>query len=208
MGTGNRITFLLASIEDAQELIKFADSKTAIVISIIGGYILAIFSSMPDIVRFSCYYDGWIWTSLALFTILLILCIQLALRIIKPTSNPSQHINFEGRPAPILLFFLTPNKYKNKTHSLFRNRRRSKLSIGYNSYESKIQNATNEDIIASLTFELMKVSFIRNIKIDRFNLLIKILICLTISFIAYYLIFTIETDEIKSLLNNGCCNCP
>jgi len=53
----NKINFLNNAISDAQELIRFTDTKTAIVITILGGYIVAFFSNLEKIVQYSSGYS-------------------------------------------------------------------------------------------------------------------------------------------------------
>ena len=53
----NKINFLSLAISDAQELIRFIDTKTAIVITILGSYIVSFFVSLDKIAQYSDYYS-------------------------------------------------------------------------------------------------------------------------------------------------------
>src|SRR5574343_495856 len=92
--TSSKISFLSNAIADAQELIRFCDTKTAIVITILGSYIFAFFSNIEKIVKYSSGYSYGFWILLSLFLLFLILCIVLTTRIIKPTNNPIDNIIF------------------------------------------------------------------------------------------------------------------
>ena len=67
-----KITFLTAAITDAQELIRFIDTKTAIVITILGAYIVAIFSVLDKIISNYNLFSLMFWSLISCFSILLI----------------------------------------------------------------------------------------------------------------------------------------
>jgi len=203
-----RISFLSDAISDAQELIRFCDTKTAIIITILGAYVVAFFSSLDKIIEYSFGYSFWFWLSLTTFFILLFLCIIVTTRIIKPTNNPIDNVNFGASAKPTIKFFLTPNTYSNGGLHAFTNSSKFKLSENFETYSQKINTASENDIINSLTLELFKVSFIRNIKNDRFNTLLLLLVLTTISFLSAYLFFSIETHSIIEQLktvHRHCC---
>lgn len=207
--TETKISFLTSAITDAQELIRFCDTKTAIVITILGSYLVAFFSIVDKIVENSSYYSYWFWFILTLFLVFLILCIAVTTRIIKPTNNPTDNINFGGQPSPKIKFFLAPNNYSNDCLYQISNSGKFKLEENFKDYSEKFSGATNEDIISSLTLELFKVSYIRNIKNDRFNTLMWLLVGTTILFITAYLFYNIETHQISEYLKSSgqsCCS--
>ena len=206
--TDSKITFLSSAISDAQELIRFCDTKTAIVITILGAYLVAFFSSIDKIVENSSNYSCWFWLFLSLFFILLISCIVVTIRIIKPTNNPIDNINFGGQPIPKVKFFLAPNDYSNDCPYQISNSVEFKLKENFKDYSEKLSDAKNDDIISSLTLELFKVSYIRNIKNDRFNTLLWLLIATTILFLTAYLFYNIETHQISEYIKqarHSCC---
>ena len=67
--------------------------------------------------------------------------------------------------------------------------------------------STEVDIINSLVLELEKVSYIRNIKNDRFNVLLCLLFAITILFIISYLFFIIETQTTIDILEKTSKHC-
>lgn len=208
MNNDSKISFLSDAISDAQELIRFCDTKTAIVITILGAYVVAFFSSLDKIIEYSFGYSGWFWFFLIAFFVLLILCIIVTTRIIKPTNNPVDNINFGGSDKPKVKFFLTPNDYSKGGLQTFANSSKFKLTENFETYSQLLGTADEKDIINSLTLELFKVSFIRNIKNDRFNTLLWLLVVTTISFFAAYLFFSIEThNTIEQLkhIHGHCC---
>jgi hypothetical protein len=208
----NKINFLNTAISDAQELIRFTDTKTAIVITILGAYIVAFFSSLDKIIEYSGGYSLIFWFFLVLFFIFLSVCIWITARIIIPTNNPFENITLGSVVSP-LKFFIGPNKYKENFYP-FRNSKEFKLEEDCGSYietllgSSSVPQITDSDIIKSLSIELFKVSFIRNIKNDRFKILLWFLLATTIAFFISFLFYAIEThNTIESLktIQNGCC---
>ena len=199
----HQITFLSIAISDTQELIRFIDTKTAIVITILGSYLVCFFVSMDKIVQYSEYYSFGFWFFLTIFSLLLIACILITTRIIKPTNNPIDNIDISLEAKPNLKFYLAPNK---QTWSfIFHNSSKFKLQENFDAYYQLINNCDENEVTKSLTFELFKISFIRNIKNERFNWLLKFLIITTIVFLIDYLFFSIETQnaiEILEMLKN------
>ena len=201
MNNESKISFLSNAISDAQEQIRFCDTKTAIVITILGAYVVAFFSSLDKIIKYSVEYSAWFWLFLITFFVLLILCIIVTARIIKPTTDPVENINFGGIETPKLKYFLSPNDYSKGGLQSFVNSSKFKLKENLESYSQQLGIADDNDIIQTLTMELFKVSFIRNIKNDRFHTLQLLLVFTSISIFAAYLFFSIETHIIIEQLN-------
>lgn len=202
----NKISFLSAAIADAQELIRFIDTKTTVVITILGAYIVAFFSVLDKIIaNYVLYSNGFIF-SLVAFLILLILTILITVRIIKPTNNPVENIKLGSNTnIPTLRFYVSPNDYSKDDFFAFCNSKKFRLSKTLKEYISELDDS---HIVASLTFELLKVSYIRNVKSDRFNVLMWFLFFTTITFFISYIYFSIENHFIQlnlEALNNSCC---
>ncbi|TAF08110.1 MAG: hypothetical protein EAZ75_11570 [Flavobacteriia bacterium] len=199
-----KITFLTAAITDAQELIRFIDTKTAIVITILGAYIVAIFSVLDKIISNYNLFSLMFWSLISCFSILLIFCVVITARIINPTNNPTKNIALGNTSLPSLQFYLPTNNYNNIWYPFF-NSEKFNLSNTFESYSSELKN---KQIVKSLTFELLKISYIRNVKNDRFKILIYFLIATTAVFFATYILFQIEIAEINrqiELLKNKNC---
>jgi len=198
-----KIDFLCNAIADAQELIRFIDTKTAVAITVLGAYVLAFFANADRIIEYSFGYSLCFWFSLSLFMVCITLCIAITVRIIKPTNNPAKNINFGNLKVPDLGFFLSPNEYFKDDFYPFYNSDSFKLNIDFEAYIKQITNSNEDNIIHSLTFELFKVSFIRNIKNDRFNKLLLLLAATTIIFFISYFLFTLETQQILNKIHTA-----
>ena len=204
----NKIDFLNTAISDAQELIKFIDTKTAVIITILGAYLVSFFASLDKIIEYSSGYSNWFWFFIILFFLLITLCIIVTARIIKPTNNPLENVNFGNSSKPTLKFFLTPNDYSKGSFPSLTNSNKFKLTENFETYSQTLNAAVDTDIINSLTLELFKISYIRNIKNDRLNTLLWLLLITTISFFISYLFFSIEThNTIEKLaqIHKTCC---
>ena len=203
-----RVSFLYSAISDAQELIRFCDTKTAIAITILASYVIAFFTATEKIVKYHSGYSLYFWAFLTAFFILLIICIIVTTRIIKPTNNPVDNIIFGNLPQSELKYFLSPNDYKSKySFYPFYNSKKFKLKEKFDDYSKVIMKSTEVDIINSLVLELEKVSYIRNIKNDRFNVLLCLLFAITILFIISYLFFIIETQTTIDILEKTSKHC-
>lgn len=196
----SKISFLTEAISDAQELIKFIDTKTTVVITILGAYLVSFFASVDKIIEYSSDYSSCFWFFIILFFLLISLCIIVTARIIKPTNNPLENVNFGNINQPTLKFFLTPNDYSKGLFPWLNNSDKFKLAENFETYSQTLNVAVDTDIINSLALELFKVSYIRNIKNDRLNILLWLLLITTISFFISYLFFAIETHNIEENL--------
>ncbi len=202
-----KIEYLYSAISDAQELIRFIDNKTAFAITILGVYFVTFFSSIDKIIKYSFGYSFWFWFLLSSFILLLLLCIVVTVKIIKPTINPIDNIVFGNKSQPLVKFFLMPNDYPKASLYSFTNSTKFKLRENFESYTQNLISISDMEIIDSLTLELFKVSFIRNIKNDRFNTLLNLLFFTTIFFLVTFILFSLETynsiEKIK-LLQKSC----
>jgi hypothetical protein len=200
--TEKKIDFLYSAISDAQELIKFIDTKTAVAITIIGSIIVGLFTTLETTLKYFCFYSCWFHFLFYLLIILLVLCIWVTTRIIKPTNNPKDNLQIDPTKVFKLKFFIPVNKYR--FGFPFYNSDKHKLDEKFNDYSTSISSLTEPEIIDILTLELFKVSYIRNIKNDRFNYLLTFLILTTVIFFIEYVLYLNQTDDIKTILEHCC----
>ena len=174
----NKSTFLYNAIKDAQDLIKFYDTKTGVAVVIVAAMWAYFIKLVPEFPICLC------WCSLLLcINPLLLFCnmsfvTYLIYKIIFPQVNPANSIiadsisEDERKIIQQNLFFIPPNaKDKHKTE--------------FGKYYTNLSGLTEEPILKVLSHELLKVSFIRNLKHQRFETMAKTLIILGL----HYLIF-------------------
>lgn len=200
--TEKKIEFLYSAISDAQELIKFIDTKTAVAITIIGSIIVGLFTTLETTLNYFCFYSCWFHFLFFSLIILLVVCIWVTTRIIKPTNNPKDNLQIDPTKVFKLKFFIPVNKYR--FGFPFYNSDKHKLDEKFSDYSTSISNLTELEIIDILTLELFKVSYIRNIKNDRFNHLVTFLILTTIVFFTEYVLYLSQTNDIKTILEHCC----
>lgn len=197
MDNQNRMLFLSSAISDAQELIKFIDAKLTVAITLLSSFIVAYFLSLDDLINSYKKLSVSFHVLFYIFCIFFIFSIIIVVRIIKPTDNPEKNIQTGNAIKPSLKFYLESNtkswSYPFHNSSLF------KLCDNYDAIKGNIISATDEQIIDSLSYELCKVSFIRNIKQGRFNNLIWFLIFTSVFFLISYIFFRMDINY----LNNG-----
>lgn len=205
----SKYEYLKFAIEDAQEIIRFIDAKTAFAVSVIGAYIVGIISMIEKIVKYSNSYSILFWILFGLFLLLLVLATITTTRIIKPTNNPAENIDLNGLPIPSLPFYLAGNTYSSWFFR-FINCYTDKHKHDYKGYLDKLNPATDTGILETLTFELLKVSYIRNLKNDRFNFLLTLLIISSLLFVSFYIMYNIETQHAIDLADKikkpSCCD--
>jgi hypothetical protein len=199
----NKIAYLIAAITDTQELIRFIDTKSAAVVSVLGAYIVGFFTTLEKTVKYWNQFPCVFWMFWVLFLASLILSITITVRIIRPTFNPTDNIKMDGESLPELPFFLGPNDYGNDSLWLMTNSSAYKLKQDYKSFKQSVSTSDSNKIVESLSFELLKISFIRNIKNDRFNRLLWFLLGVTITFFIFYISFLHHTQVIASALHNS-----
>lgn len=202
--TEKKIEFLYTAINDTQQIINFIDTKTAFAVTIIGSIIVGLITTLETTIKYFIFYNFWLYITFFLLLVHLILSIWVITRIIKPTNNPFDNLKFDSNKKFKIKFFIAKNKYR--VGFPFFNSNRHKLDENFNEYSNSIKKISNLELFDVLTLELFKVSFIRNIKNDRFNYLITLLIITTIIFFIHYLLYLSQTDKIKSILEHYCSN--
>jgi hypothetical protein len=200
MSVQSKISYLSAAIADAQELIRFIDAKTSIVISILGAFLVTLFSFVTKIIKYSPHYSLLFWLLLIVFIISLGFCVYITIKIILPTINPSKNVLISEDEIPKLKFFLHSNKYDSRYSFYLENSDEYKLDHKFSDYLHQL-SLGEEEIVRSLTFELLKVSFVRNIKNSRLQILYSFLLFTTFAFICFVLVYMLENFQIKECLD-------
>jgi uncharacterized membrane protein YhdT len=203
--TEKKIEFLYEAIRDAQSIIQFTDSKTAVAITAIGAIVIGSYSNLKKIVNHFTEFDIWFHSTFGILFLALVLTIWIVIRIVFPTNNPRENINIPDDVNIKPRFFVSDNNYKSKFNFLFFNSSDLKLKGQFVDYKDEIQGSSDTAIIESLTFELMKVSFIRTLKNDRFKVLVCFILFTTILFVVNTLIFEYQITGIENAIQYTKC---
>lgn len=200
MKIDKKIEFLYHAISDTQGLIRFLDTKAAIVVSIVGALLIGCFSALEEIITKYNSYSTIFWILNVVFISLLFSCVIITRRIIRPTNDPSDNIVLGDLGKPKVNYFLALNNYNSKSiRKNFSNLKGFQLDEKFDSYVKNISNSTEQELLQSLSYELLKISYIRNIKNDRFNNLLNLLLYTTVLFIICFVVFILENVRIERI---------
>lgn len=175
-----KYSFLYNAINDTQETIRFTDSKSGAVIIVVMGLIAGLVTlidkyyivlkelpSLPkDIAIFGIIY----------FLSCLFISLILALRSINPANNPNHHIeigDWSDRPnIKYYLSGLTPlMRWKDYLWEL----KDSKFGLSASEYHRDVEGSEDDDLLRALTFEFLKLSYIKEKKMQRTKVSLKCL---------------------------------
>lgn len=167
MSNESKLGFIYKALEDAENTVRFLDTKVGGIFIVIG-LILAGMGTIKD----SIYdvYQHFVKTNnevisiyliflFALYFIFTIVCSYYGLMVIKPKGNQAEHVNLdnEGKLNPEKLWFIENNIEQDK------------LSMTLEEYNSKMVEAKEEDLILIVSYELLKISYIKNKKLENIN---------------------------------------
>jgi len=198
MENEKKIEFLYNAISDAQDLIKYIESKTAIIIAILTGYIATFFFSLEKIIKYDEYWSCAFWICFLSFIISLSITLWIVGRLVFPIRNPIANIKINNSQISNIQYFLAKNLYHSKWAFPFFNSKRNKLEKDYSTYLTEIGSLSDEILIQSLIQELLKISYIRNIKNDRFRILVTFVIITSILFIVLLLLYHFQLQSMPN----------
>jgi len=199
MKSDNQIEFLYNSISDAQDLIKYTESKAAFVIGISTAFVAVLFITFENIIKYFSFWSSFFWLQYIVFILFLSLSIWIIAKIIMPIKKPTQCIMISKEDMPKIEFYLTPNHYNSFLFPFF-NSSKHKLKIDFKAYYQNIQELDNNVIIKVLTLELLKISYIRNVKSDRLKVLIYFILITTLFLVFFYIKYQIELTKILNII--------
>jgi hypothetical protein len=185
-----KIQFLYSAISDAQELIKFTDTKVAFATTLFGALLIGFYNQLMDIIE---YFNQFSWELKIVGALLLISFIIIGIivtTILFPNNKAHERLDLPNDFDLPIEFYLFKNSYSCK-FPFFKPKKR-KLKSKFKKHLNSISGITSESIIQILDYELHKVSYIRNLKNDRFKILVICLMTSTILFFVSIVLFKIE----------------
>ena len=202
MENENKLLSIQFLISECQETIKYIETKATISITVIAAFIVAIFEKIDLIITNFNKYDTTTIILLSILGILIIISVSVLVSIINPIQNPSKSIQEVDEEVEMIKIYFPKNKYGNKILSIFKiNNEKDSLNYSFSKFIKNLKS-DEKTIINSFSFELFKLSFIRNIKKDRLAFLIKIIIVTSIIFFATYTKLTKSNEIIKQQNEN------
>jgi hypothetical protein len=173
------LTFLYKIIDDNQATIRFLDTKAAFGIAILG----AIASKLlePDQISASNSHGPFVATVWVALILLVILSAFLGFRTIFPTINPSANVSLPDKLEP--KFFISELGRKGILRLFSSHKRHSTLKTTHADYSAAVEGATVGELQAVVVAEVLKLSFIRQLKTDRLQWFTRTMIATVILFV-------------------------
>jgi hypothetical protein len=191
-------TFLYKALDDGQNTIRFTDTKAAAVIAFWTFFISTLLRLKDMWFNYIAKLDNWtelffVAVLLILMCIFLVRSIILAYTALVPRSNPGVHVISEGIQTKGLFYLFGYNvPVPLRPKYLYKNNEDLKLQKKTKEYIDEFKKITEEEVNNEIIFELQKISFIRNLKIDRVNESISLLMKFLFTFGIVLLYFTVE----------------
>jgi hypothetical protein len=178
--SSQRLEFLYKALDDNQNLIRFLDAKAAFAVAVLSAMIGEILAHLDTYFPWGGQ-PAWRQFLLLVFGFGGTLGAGLVGLIIFPTINPAAHTQLLPSNGPT--FFLSQLKPKKWVRILSGNPRFSGLAEGHLEYLHQVSAANSMDIIRVISGEVLKVSYIRQIKTDRLKALALVLAGCTVIFV-------------------------
>jgi len=160
MENKSALEFIYKAVEDTANTIRALDAKInylLVAISLNFALMGLIFQKILDIYN---YYksvplmSGTLLVMLITYTVTTTRCVFFSYKTLSPKDNPEDHVDITN---------VSPNKL------WYLNNKDGKISISLNDYYNIIKNLNTDELILSSSFELMKLSYIRNVKLQYVN---------------------------------------
>lgn len=178
-----KIELLYKAIEDSQLTNRFLDTKLTITTFVLGIYTAAVGSGLGDFSKYfwnlHCWQQAVFIVLLSIIGIVIIVEAVLIIITVFPASNPFEHVKMDGY-SPINMFYLAGMDLK--VADYLKISKKTKLKPSFDTLNSAYSAANLDVIQKELIFELMKVSFIRELKSKRIKFIKSLLISLVVIF--------------------------
>ena len=155
--------FLLEAISEAQTTNRFLDTKAGVVVSIESTLLFVVVATIFDIQKYQTIRDTifsmspfsavLILVYCAIYVMILVAHIIYTIRVLNPSKNPGRFVQLAGY-QPKGLFFLARDKATGKIRPTLEQ------------YVDQLGGCSEQDILSELTFEFMKLSYIRDAKAE------------------------------------------
>ncbi len=166
--------FVQTAIDNATQMITLTDAKVGALIalySLIIAGIIEVRENISDALVAAYNYSTFFFSIILILcvTCLILLCISVifAIKTVMPTNNPKQNVRHSQFRDEQMWFVMLSEDKKQVGYSL-------------DSYTDRLLNKDEFFCIKCLSYELLKLSYIRNVKNNNFSTSFK--------FFAYFLI--------------------
>ena len=160
----SRISFLHKAVDDTQATIRFIDTKAAFFVTLQSGMVAIGLQASRGEEHHP--WHGWFQGCFLLaIGATLALCMRVIFPVIKPHTASAAH---PSRKLP--KFFIHKRKQHHPLRHLLTHEADNVLVDDHESYTRVMAEATDEDLMLSLSDTLLTVSLIRQIKSDRLHM--------------------------------------
>ena len=163
-----QIQFLYKVLDDSQSLIRFLDAKAAFAIALLSAMMGKVLNDIADYFPLAIH-PPWFRLIFILFSTFAFLCAFIVFRVIFPVTNPAKNVKLNGNHKP--QFFVWEMQPKSWVRIFSTSPRFSRLALEQESLIKDINCGSSQSLIACLSGEALKVSYIRQIKADRLRAL-------------------------------------
>jgi len=198
------LTFLYKIIDDNQAIIRFLDTKAAFGIAVLGAMVGKVLDRDQLI---ACGSHGLVVTILSvLFALLVIFAAVLGYKTVFPTINPAQNVSsFPDNLEP--KFFISSFSHKSILRLFSSRKRFSMLQTTHADYCAALKQAAPGDLESIGAAEVLKLSFIRQLKTDRLEWFAKTMIA-TVAFFVIVMFTAPKTVPTKQVEPAHDCQTP
>jgi len=190
----HRLDFLFKAIDDTQNTIRFIDTKAGAVIGFWTIFLTLTLRNSQSIYSKLFSRESFVEQIMIIIFILILVyffcnSLWMAYLTLVPRMNPQKHIDFRNFDVENL-FFLAETEPNISGKYLYSNYDYLKMKLSANDYHTKLITLDKGGIEKELINELLKISYIRNLKLARTNLAITSVInsLLTVILLILYFI--------------------
>jgi hypothetical protein len=174
-----RLSFLFKAMDDNQATIRFLDTKAAFGIAVLGAMLGKVLDRDQLI---ACESHGFIVMAFsAAFAASVVLSAILGYKTIFPTINPAKNVSFPDDLDP--KFFIHKLRPRRLLRLFSSSNRFAMLETTHVAYCEALKEATQAKLESIVAAEVLKLSFIRQLKMDRLSAFASALIVTVVLFI-------------------------
>ncbi|MBD1389499.1 hypothetical protein IC617_08670 [Neiella sp. HB171785] len=164
----NKAQFISAAIHDCQATIRATDVKVGALLAALFLPFTHIVSLWDSLERIATFFDSHVFT--VLFFVVWFVAIYTLITTISAIDNPAKHIDND---ADCQGSFYGSDLYRFRLFDAFHLKPNGRATQTVSTFSSTFP-VTDEDICNELTFEHMKLIYIRDIKLHRLNLSLRL----------------------------------
>ena len=195
------LTFLYKIVDDNQETIRFLDTKAGFGIAVLGAIVGKVLLDQDQLTAFNSHGPMVLALSVA-FGLAVVLSAFLGFKIVSPTINPAQNVTSPENLEP--KFFLYKFSCCRFLRLFSNNKKFAMFETTHAAYCASLRESTPEKVESVIAAEVLKLSFIRQMKTDRLRAFARALIVTVILFTALMFVPRKETAEVAPRPNRVC----